>query len=91
MYSVYIRYSPSFNKIYIGYSSDLESRIETHNVLSTKGYTIRDRPWMLVFSEDYNTKSEAIKREGKLKSDARKLSFGASPAFILEIVKLRNS
>ena len=68
MFIVYVLYSPSFNKIYIGYSSDLESRIQSHNVLATKGYTLRFRPWKIIYTEPYTTTAEAMKREKELKS-----------------------
>ncbi|MEM6360301.1 MAG: GIY-YIG nuclease family protein, partial [Bacteroidota bacterium] len=31
-FTVYVLYSPKFNKIYIGYSSDLQSRLDSHNI-----------------------------------------------------------
>jgi putative endonuclease len=68
MFWVYVLYSPSFNKIYIGYTSDLETRFKSHNELATKGWTIKFRPWILVYSESFKTKSEAMKREKELKS-----------------------
>jgi putative endonuclease len=39
----------------------------SHNELSTRGYTIKYRPWTLVFSERFDTKAEAMKREKALK------------------------
>jgi putative endonuclease len=68
MFTVYVLFSPSFNKIYIGFSSDIEKRIQSHNVLATKGYTIRFRPWKLIYQEVFSTKVEAMKREKELKS-----------------------
>ncbi|MBT1696823.1 GIY-YIG nuclease family protein [Fulvivirgaceae bacterium PWU4] len=67
-FSVYVLYSPSHNKIYIGYTSDLEKRLLSHNQLATKGYTLRYRPWILIHKEVFNTKFEAMKREKELKS-----------------------
>jgi putative endonuclease len=68
MFTVYILYSPSFNKIYIGYTSDLGNRFLSHNELATKGYTLRYRPWVIPYTEELQTKTEAIKREKYLKS-----------------------
>ncbi len=68
MFHVYALYSPNFNEIYIGYSSNLKERIKSHNFLATKGYTIKYRPWKLIYSESHNSKSEAMKREKQLKS-----------------------
>ena len=68
MYYVYAIYSKSFNKIYVGYTSDLEARLTSHNYLATKGFTIKYRPWVLIYSEEFNLKSDAIKREKELKT-----------------------
>ena len=68
MYSVYVLYSEGFNKIYIGYSGNLEQRILSHNQLGKKGWTIKFRPWNLVHSENFQTKEEALLREKELKS-----------------------
>ncbi len=68
MFTVYVLYSENFNKIYIGYTSDIEKRLLSHNVLATKGYTIKFRPWVLLYTEEFSIKSEAMKREKQLKS-----------------------
>jgi putative endonuclease len=68
MYKVYVLYSVAHDKIYIGYSSNLEERLKSHNELGTKGWTIRYRPWVLIYSEPYKDKRSAIKREKELKS-----------------------
>ena len=68
MYTVYVLYSIKFDKIYIGYTSNLKQRILSHNYLGKKGYTIRYRPWTVVHIEQFQTKSEAMKREKHLKS-----------------------
>jgi putative endonuclease len=68
MYKVYALYSSKFNKIYIGYSSNPEERLKSHNELATKGYTIKFRPWNLIYSETLNTKQQALKREKQSKS-----------------------
>jgi putative endonuclease len=46
----------------------LEARILSHNVLSVKGYTLKYRPWEIIYTEIFETKSEAMKREKELKS-----------------------
>jgi len=68
MYTVYVLHSKKFDKIYIGYSSDIESRIKSHNKLATKGWTVKYRPWDIVYTEAYEIKSEAMRRERELKS-----------------------
>ncbi len=68
LFSVYVLYSEKFDKIYIGYSSNLKERLRSHNELGKKGYTIKFRPWRLIHKEEYFSKSEALKREKELKS-----------------------
>jgi putative endonuclease len=68
MFHVYVLYSSKFNKIYIGYSADIKKRFLSHNQLATKGYTVKYRPWVIAFTEQFESKSQAIKREKQLKS-----------------------
>ncbi len=63
MFKVYVLYSPNHRKIYVGYTSDLQNRMDSHNIYSKKGYTPKFRPWEILFTEDYETKQEALKRE----------------------------
>jgi putative endonuclease len=37
--------------------------MDSHNIYSKKGYTPKFRPWEILFTEDYETKQEALKRE----------------------------
>ncbi|MDQ7066309.1 MAG: GIY-YIG nuclease family protein [candidate division KSB1 bacterium] len=68
MYTVYVLYSRRYNKIYIGYTSNLEQRLLSHNELSNKGWTARYRPWHLIYTEEYEEKGKAMQRERALKS-----------------------
>ena len=68
MYTVYVLFSNSFSKIYIGYTNNLEQRVLSHNELAKKGWTMKFRPWTLVHTEQYETKKEAMAREKQLKS-----------------------
>jgi putative endonuclease len=68
MYTLYAIYSESYNKIYIGYTADLEDRLIAHNHPKNKGWTRLFMPWVLVHSEKLETKAEAMMREKQLKS-----------------------
>ncbi len=68
MFTVYALYSPTYNKIYIGFTSNLDERLKSHNKLAKKGYTVRYRPWALIYSEVFDAKKEAMTREKQLKS-----------------------
>jgi putative endonuclease len=68
MYYTYVLYSPGSNKIYVGQTSDLNHRMETHNSIENKGWTNRYSPWELLYREEFHTRSEAMIREKQLKS-----------------------
>ena len=68
MFTVYVLYSEKYDKIYIGYTSNIEQRLLSHNKLSQKGYTVKYRPWKIVYTEKFITKKEALQREKELKS-----------------------
>ena len=68
MFTVYALYSEQYDKIYIGYTSNIEQRLLAHNELETKGYTIRYRPWKIIHTEVFSEKSEVMKREKQLKT-----------------------
>jgi len=61
-------YSSKYDRLYIGFSSDYKTRFKWHNELAKKGYTVRFRPWKIIYTESFETKSEAMKREKQLKS-----------------------
>jgi len=62
---VYILYSEKFNKNYTGFTSNLIERFKSHNIL---GFTIKFRPWKVIYVEFFNSKTEAMKREKYLKT-----------------------
>ena len=69
-YFVYILITSSKNTYisYVGYTSDIEKRINAHN--SSKGAKFtKGRKWTLVFKKRFKTKSEAMKAEIKIKKD----------------------
>ena len=68
MHCVYILFSKQHHKIYIDETANLIGRVHSHNRLATKGYTLKYRPWMVIHTEFFQTRSEALKREKALKS-----------------------
>ena len=72
MFTVYVLHSPTHNKIYIGFSSDIEKRLFAHNHPSNKGWTQSFQPWTLIYSEEFETKADAMLREKQLKSSKGK-------------------
>ncbi|MGV8915688.1 MAG: GIY-YIG nuclease family protein [Kaistella sp.] len=67
---VYILYSKTHQKRYVGFTSDLISRFHSHNTFSKKGFTIRYRPWEVIHVEFFSLKKDAMEREKYLKSGA---------------------
>jgi putative endonuclease len=65
---VYILYSRRFNKLYVGFTSSLVKRIESHNIKGTKDWTRSYRPWILIHVELFETKKEAMACEKFYKS-----------------------
>ena len=68
MYYVYVLKSLKNAKKYIGYTSkNPQIRMEEHNNGSNQ-YTKRNRPFELIYFEDYSDQASARKRELFLKS-----------------------
>lgn len=66
-YSVYILWSISAKKYYIGHTNNVERRLEEH-IEGLKGYTEKYIPWSLEHIEMFPTRSEAMQKEKYLKS-----------------------
>jgi len=65
-YYVYILQSDFDDSYYIGYSQNPGKRLEDHNDGRSR-YTKNKRPWIIVYQEEFQEKSDAIKRERFLK------------------------
>jgi putative endonuclease len=66
-YFVYIIYSPIINQFYIGSTNDLEARLRHHNSGSTPSTKKGAPGWIIRYTENLQTKSEALKREIQIK------------------------
>ena len=68
MHHLYILYSAYRDRYYIGYTADiLAERIRKHNT-KHRGFTGKAGDWSLVYTESYNAKELAMKREKQIKS-----------------------
>jgi putative endonuclease len=65
-YFVYILESEANRSHYIGYTHDVQLRLEHHNDGWTRS-TKKGRPWKLAYVEHCNSKSDAIRREREIK------------------------
>ena len=55
-------------RTYVGWTTDLDARLDTHN--SGKGAkSTRGRVWTLLYAERYQSRSKAMSREWHLKRD----------------------
>ncbi|GAB1447073.1 GIY-YIG nuclease family protein [Bacteroidota bacterium] len=63
---VYILFSEKQDVFYKGYTTNPEKRLEEHNQNKSR-YTKGKSPWKLVFTKKFETKSEALKEELRLK------------------------
>lgn len=66
MYYTYILLSDTTNQSYIGQTNNIEDRIHRHNTNRNK-WTKGKGPWVLVWSQVFETRSKAMKLEKKLK------------------------
>ena len=66
-YTFYILYSSRLDKYYLGHTGDaMEARLRRHNS-NHKGFTGGKADWIVVYTEAYETKSEAYQRERTVK------------------------
>jgi len=54
--------------LYTGYTTDIKAREEKHNQGEGAKYTRARRPVKIVYSEQFKTMSQAMKREAEIKS-----------------------
>ena len=68
MFHIYVLRSERNRKRYVGSTSKSpEARTHDHNN-GTNNFTRQNKPWKLIYSENFMTKDEALKREKFLKS-----------------------
>jgi putative endonuclease len=66
MFYTYILYSEKLNKFYIGSTENVEKRLAQHNNGNVK-FTSRGIPWILKYTETYQDRTTAMKREYEIK------------------------
>lgn len=59
------------NSLYTGSTNDVQKRFENHKSGKGGKYTRSHKPLKLVYREEFNSKSEALKREIEIKSWSR--------------------
>lgn len=58
--------------LYCGYTNDIDKRVKTHNSGKGAKYTQKRLPVRLVYSERFDSKSEAMRREYAIKQLSRR-------------------
>lgn len=80
---VYILQSATYPKLYTGATNDPAERLRRHNNGSGAKFTRTGRPWQIVYLEQLDTKSDALRREAAIK----RLGKDAKYKLILEYLK----
>ncbi len=60
------------NKLYCGYTDDIDKRFEKHKAGIAAKYTRAHKPLKMVYVKEFETKSEAMKEEYRIKHLTRK-------------------
>jgi putative endonuclease len=68
---VYILYSDSISRYYVGFTNDVRERLRKHNSQHS-GYTSKGQPWRVVKTYNVEDRSEAIQLERKIKKRGAK-------------------
>ncbi len=76
-YFVYLIVSKLKNRkklSYVGYTENIKKRLNLHNTNKGAKFT-RGKKWKLVYYEKYDSKSDAMKNEYKLKKNRKKRNY----------------
>ena len=71
MYVTYILYSEKVSKFYVGHTNNINERLRRHN----SGETVSIKfgiPWIIVWKENHDSRSEAMKKEKMIKGRGAK-------------------
>ena len=80
---LYILQSEKTGKHYVGVTKEIATRLAQHNRGAVKS-TRSGRPWKLLYSEEYNSSSEAARRERYIKNQK-------SRAYIEDLIKSKDN
>jgi putative endonuclease len=67
MFFTYILQSEKDSSLYIGQTNNLTDRLLRHNQ-GRNQYTKTKTPWILIYSKEFETRSQAVQLEMKLKA-----------------------
>lgn len=67
VFKTYILYSAGLDKYYIGSTGMKTAARLVKHLANHKGFTAKAKDWIIVYTEEFSTKTEAILRERQLK------------------------
>ena len=67
-YVVYILYSESISKYYVGQTQDITNRILRHNA-GRENFTSKGISWKLIYTFNCTDRSDAVRLESKIKKE----------------------
>ena len=68
MYFIYILYSISANKYYVGHTDNIERRLFEHNNGMTRFTSNIASDWIIMYTETFESRTLAAKREREIKA-----------------------
>jgi len=86
---VYILQSQKLDRFYIGYSSDVEKRLEFHQSSETRKFTHKADDWELIFEINCHRKSQALQIEQHIKQMKSKVYIKNLMAYPEMVKKLK--
>ena len=66
MFYVYILYSETLDRYYVGQSNNLDERLMSH-LSGISRYTSIAKDWKMVYHEQFSSRTDALKRENEIK------------------------
>ena len=65
---VYILFSEKLNKFYIGFTTNLEERLQFHQTAETRKFTYNANDWIVFLAIECDSKSQGVGIEKHIKS-----------------------
>ncbi len=73
MQIVYLIQHSETKEIYVGTTTNLNTRLKEHNNNGRKSTTRKNGSWQLIYAEAYRAKDDALRRERRLKDHGKAL------------------
>ena len=90
MFYVYVLRSGNDQGLYIGFSTNLRTRLQQHHAGANRA-TAGRRPWTLIYYEAYLDRADALGREAYLKSGSGRRFLKAQLRSYLKVNPLRET